>query len=224
MEHSENGTTSMMKQQAAGKEKNKTNQLEKRNEKKARPDSMRLTMAAFCITLNFVGAYLALCLKLPIYLDSIGTILAGAVLGPWYGMAVAMGSGLISGVTSDIYAIYFMPAGMITGFVAGFLFRTRLFDKKRMPIGTAFITLPGTAASASISAFLFHGVTSSGSSILVQMLSHLGCSMVVSAFVVQIVTEYADRFLSVALVLVLWACMTTDMKARLKGGQSHGTV
>lgn len=199
-------------------------QPEKRNKKRMQSNCMRLTMAAFCISINFAGAYLALCLKLPVYLDSIGTILAGAVLGPWYGMAVAFGSGLLSGVTSDIYAIYFLPAGMITGAAAGFLFPTRLFDKKRMPLGTALITLPGTAVSSCISAFLFHGVTSSGSSILVQLLSQLGCSMVVSAFAVQIITEYADRFISVAFVLILRACMTADMKVRLKGGRPHGAV
>ena len=53
--------------------------------KKGKSGTMRLTMAAFCVTLNFVGAYIALCLKLPVYLDSIGTILAGAVLGPMQG-------------------------------------------------------------------------------------------------------------------------------------------
>lgn len=192
--------------------------------KKGKSGTMRLTMAAFCVTLNFVGAYIALCLKLPVYLDSIGTILAGAVLGPMQGAAVAMGSGLISGVTSDIYAIYFMPAGMITGALAGFIFRLGLMDKKKFLLGTALITLPGTAASASISAFLFHGVTSSGSSILVQLLSRLGFGLVASAFVVQLVTDYADRLLSAVLVSVLMACMTAEMKLMLKGGQSRGAV
>lgn len=192
--------------------------------KKGKSGTMRLTMAAFCVTLNFVGAYIALCLKLPVYLDSIGTILAGAVLGPFQAVAVAAGSGVLSGITSDIYAIYFMPAGMITGALAGFVFPLGLMDKKKLPLGTALITLPGTAASASISAFFFHGVTSSGSSILVQLLSHLGFGLVSSAFVVQLVTEYADRFLSAALVSVLVACMTAEMKLMLKGGQSRGAV
>lgn len=185
---------------------------------------MRLTMAAFCITLNFVGAYIALCLKLPIYMDSIGTIFAGAVLGPWYGMGTAFCSGVLSGITSDIYAIYFLPSGMITGALAGYLFPRELFRKKWIPAGVACLTIPGTAVSASISAFLFHGVTSSGSSILVQLFSHLGLGMVMSAFAVQLVTEYADRFLACSLVLVLMSCMTAEMKLMLRGGQSRGAV
>ena len=105
-----------------------------------------------------------------------------------------------------------------------FIFRLGLMDKKKFLLGTALITLPGTAASASISAFLFHVVTSSGSSILVQLLSRLGFGLVASAFVVQLVTDYADRLLSAALVSVLMACMTAEMKLMLKGGQSRGAV
>lgn len=185
---------------------------------------MQLSVGAFCIALNIIGAYIALCLKLPVYLDSIGTILAGALLGPWYGMAVAAGGAFISGVTSDVYALYFMSSGMITGMMAGLLFKTSAFRGMKMPFGTAAITLPGTMVSSVISAYVFGGVTSSGSSIIVQGLKHLGCNLVVSAFVVQIVTEYADRFISVALVLVFLSCMTSDMKAYLRGGRSRGTV
>ena len=185
---------------------------------------MRVAAAALCIAVNIVGGYLALVLKLPIYLDSIGTIMAGALMGPLYGMAAGLGSGLISGILTDVYALYFMPVGIITGLMAGLLFRTSLFKKWKMPLGVLALTVPGTVVSAATSAFLFGGVTSSGSSLLVQLLKHLGCNLVVSAFVVQIVTDYADRFISAALVMVVLSCMTAEMKLRLKGGRPNGTV
>ena len=52
---------------------------------------LRLTAAAFCIVLNMAGAYLALLFRLPVYLDSLGTVLAGALMGPWYGLAAQQG-------------------------------------------------------------------------------------------------------------------------------------
>ncbi|RGY95870.1 ECF transporter S component [Clostridium sp. AM58-1XD] len=179
---------------------------------------MRMAVAAFCAAVNFSGAYIALCLKLPVCLDSIGTLLAAALLGPWYGMAAAMGSAFLSGVTSDIYALYFMPAGMITGITAGLLFKTRLFKGRRTAVGTALLTLPGSLVGAVISAFVFGGVTSSGSSILVQLFCRLGCGLVASAFAVQIITDYADRFISAALVLSFLSYLTEEMKMRLRGG------
>ncbi len=41
---------------------------------------------ALCIALNVVGANIALMLKLPLYLDSMGTVLAAAVFGPVGGL------------------------------------------------------------------------------------------------------------------------------------------
>ena len=44
----------------------------------------KICMIAFAICINFVGGQIALFLKLPIYLDSIGTVFVAAVLGPFY--------------------------------------------------------------------------------------------------------------------------------------------
>ena len=38
------------------------------------------------IAINFVGAQIILLLKLPIYLNTIGTILTAMIAGPWVGM------------------------------------------------------------------------------------------------------------------------------------------
>ena len=185
---------------------------------------LRLTVTAFCIALNIVGSYLALLLRLPIYLDSIGTILAGALMGPWYGLAAAVGNGLISGVLTDVYSLYFLPVGAVTGLMAGLLFRKGILKGWKVIPGSLALTVPGTALSASISAFLFGGVTSSGSSLLVQLFYHLGLNLVASAFAVQIVTDYADRLISVLLVLVLTACLSVNLKMRLKGVSRNGKI
>lgn len=185
---------------------------------------LRLTVTAFCIALNIVGSYLALLLRLPIYLDSIGTILAGALMGPWYGLAAAVGNGLISGVLTDVYSLYFLPVGAVTGLMSGLLFRKGILKGWKVIPGSLALTVPGTVLSASISAFLFGGVTSSGSSLLVQLFHHLGLNLVASAFAVQIVTDYADRLISVLLVLVLTACLSVNLKMRLKGVSRNGKI
>ena len=47
---------------------------------------------------------------------------------------------------------------------------------------------------------LFGGVTSSGSSYIVQILSVIGIPNVVSVFITQVCTDYADKFIAVILV------------------------
>ena len=185
---------------------------------------VKVTVTAFCIVINIVGTYIALILRLPIYLDSIGTILNSALLGPVFGMAAACLSSIINGITSDVYSLYFMPAGMITGLVAGFLFKTSWFKKYKLPLGVLFLTVPGTFVSSCISAFVFGGVTSSGSSIFVQFFHHLGLNLVVSSFIVQIMTDYLDRFIAVVIVSILISRLSSRMKVLLKRGNLHGTV
>ena len=43
----------------------------------------QICLVALAVGVNIVGGQIALFLKLPFYLDSRGTIFAGAVLGPW---------------------------------------------------------------------------------------------------------------------------------------------
>ena len=71
--------------------------------------------------INLSRGQIALLLRLPIYLDSFGTVFAAAVMGPFYGMIPGIVSNLIGGVTTDIYALYYLPVQMITGCMAGFV-------------------------------------------------------------------------------------------------------
>ena len=172
-----------------------------------------ITCIALAAGINIVGGHIALLLKLPIYLDCMGTIVAGAVLGPVYGMIPGMISGLITGVTGDIYSIYFLPVQIVTGVMAGLLFQTKWIRGKRMPIGTLALTLPGTFVSAVISTILFGGVTSSGSSIIVLILRKLGVSMIASVFAVQIFTDYADRLLAVMAAFAILKKLPQDFQS-----------
>ena len=86
-----------------------------------RINTYQICLVAMAVVINIVGGQIALMLRLPVYLDSIGTILTGAVLGPWFGMLPNLLSGIFMGMTVDIYSLYFAPVGMITGIMSGIL-------------------------------------------------------------------------------------------------------
>lgn len=88
-----------------------------------------VTMMALCIGINFLGGSIALFLRLPIYLDSIGTIFAGAIGGPIVGLVTGLLSGLLSGITTDIFSLYYSPVQIVTGLLAGFLLKGKLIKK-----------------------------------------------------------------------------------------------
>ena len=163
----------------------------------------KIAMVAMAICINYIGGQLALALHLPIYLDSIGTILIGAMFGPAFGVLPPMISGILMAFTGDIYSLYFAPVGMILGLTAGFVLK-RIHSVGFMLLLSAFlITLPGTIVCAIINAILFGGVTSSGSSAIVAALSHTPLGLTGAIFAVQIFTDYLDRVISLALVMIV---------------------
>lgn len=69
--------------------------------------SLHLTLLALCITINYIGSNIALFLKLPIYLDTIGTLISSLFIGPIFGIITAISTAILSWITTDIYSIYY---------------------------------------------------------------------------------------------------------------------
>lgn len=187
-------------------------------------NTRKLTLMAMGISINIIGALIALTLKLPIYLDSIGTILVACLLGPKYAVMTGVCGSLVSGMTFDPYSLYFAPVQISTGLFAGVMYNKGFLNGKKTPLGVFIFTLPTSLISAVIAAYLFGGVTSSGSSYIVQILSNLNVPMVVSVFVTQVCTDYADKFLAVILVALGVSALPSNYKLSLKQkvNRQHG--
>lgn len=163
-----------------------------------------LTLCAFGIALNIVGSDLALFLHLPLYLDTLGTMLCAALLGPILGMLVGASTALFVGLTTDVFSLYYSPIQLLIGVIVGLLFKYLRSPKNWQILSAAgVISLPGTLTSTAITYFLFNGITSSGSSMLVQLLSGFGLQKALAIFLVQLGTDYLDRLLTFYLVLLI---------------------
>ena len=163
--------------------------------------TLKLTTLALCGVINILGGTIALLLRLPVYLDSIGTVLAAALFGPAAGLVPGLISGLISGMTSDVYAFYYIPVQLTAGSRSESL-SLRSMGWKLFPAALV-ISLPGTVVSSTITAVVFGGITSSGSTVLVQLLHSLGMNLTLSVCVVQAMTDFVDRMIVLAVVLVI---------------------
>lgn len=163
----------------------------------------KICVVALAVCINLIGGQIALMLRLPIYLDSIGTMMVGALCGPIYGMIPNLLSGIIFGMTTDIYSLYFAPVGMIVGLMCGLVWKKRSGKAWWPVVAAVIVTVPGTIVSSLICAYLFGGITSSGSTILVQLLAKTPLGMTGSVFVVQFITDYADRLIGIILVCAL---------------------
>lgn len=177
----------------------------------------KMCVIALAIVLNVIGGHIALLFHLPIYLDSIGTIMIAMLYGPVYGMLPPLLYGLVMGFSIDIYSLYYMPVGMILGLTTGLAARYFSLKGWRIIPGALMITVPGTIVSSIITAVLFGGITSSGSTIIVQLLNKAGLGLTASVFVVQIMTDYLDRILSLVLVAFLLRMIPRELYSEQDG-------
>ncbi|NMP56993.1 ECF transporter S component [Enterococcus mundtii] len=180
-----------------------------------------ITIMALSIGINFLGGTIALWLRLPIYLDSIGTIFAGALLGPIPGVLTGLSSSLLSGVTMDMFSLYYSPIQIITGLLAGLILPQKLQaqglkSKLSLFAWTFVLSAPGTILSSIITIQLFGGITSSGSSTIVQLLYGLGLNQAVSVTIIQAATDYLDRLLSVLVVSLVVLKLPNQVVAKTR--------
>lgn len=181
----------------------------------------QVTIIALGVALNVIGAFIALTLRLPIYLDSIGTILIACILGPRYAVLTGVLGSLASGVTFDIYSLFFMPVQISTGLISGLMFKKDFLKGEKMFTGVMAFSVPTSILSAIIAAFVFGGVTSSGSSYIVQMLSVFGINKVVGVFLTQVLTDYADKFIAVLIVNYAVSLVPSNIINKLKYKNSY---
>lgn len=174
-----------------------------------------ITIVGLGVALNIVGAFIAMNLRLPIYMDSIGTIFIACLLGPRYAILTGICGSIVSGITFDIYSLYFAPVQISTGLLAGVMYNKGFLKGAKTPFGVLIFTIPTSIISACIAAFLFGGITSSGSSYIVQILKTMGMPDVLSVFVTQVFTDYADKFIAVALVALCVNALPKSVKSQI---------
>lgn len=175
-----------------------------------------LITIAFGITLNVTCAFLALTLQIPFYMDSIGTIFVAGLLGPKYAIITGILGNIASGISSDIYSFYYIPVQITTGYFAGRLYHTKWLNGKHILIGNLVVSIPSSILSAIITSFVFHGITTSGSSILTMMLYHAGLNLTFSVLVIQIITDYCDKLLAIFLTKLIMKRGNFNTKWRIK--------
>ena len=165
-----------------------------------------LVLIVICIAINIALGQVVSMLKLPIFLDSIGTLLAALLMGPWVGMLTGMCTNLIWGIFSGPIAAAFTPVAMVIGLSAGLLARNGMFRSlPRTVIAGIVVTVCVTLVATPIRTYLFGGVTGSGADLLVAYLSAVGTKLLQSVAWTVIGTNLIDKVVSclIAWVLVL---------------------
>lgn len=160
-----------------------------------------LVLMAIGIALNMGLGQLISLLKLPIFLDSLGTMLVAVLCGPWVGGLTGLATNLLWGLIQDPTSAFFAPVAAMIGIVAGLLARAGLF---RTAVGAAasgaIIAVALAFIAVPIRIYLFGGVTGSGADFLVAYLTRAGQDLFSSVVVTVITSNLADKIVTALLV------------------------
>jgi energy-coupling factor transport system substrate-specific component len=86
---------------------------------KVRMNTLAIVLIPVCIAINWAGHAIAKTLQLPLFLDSIGTVLGGLLAGPWVGGIAGLITNFISSGTVDPIAAPYSIISLAIGIAAG---------------------------------------------------------------------------------------------------------
>jgi energy-coupling factor transport system substrate-specific component len=165
--------------------------------------TLTLALMAVAIVLNIVLGQVVSLLKLPIFLDSIGTVLVALLAGPWAGALTGLLSNLIWGLISDPVAAAFAPVALIIGLVAGLCAKYGFFKKWwQAVVSGVIITLALSIIAIPIRVYMFGGVTGSGADFITAYLLATGRDLFSAVLITVIGDNLIDK---VVTALLAWA-------------------
>jgi energy-coupling factor transport system substrate-specific component len=162
-----------------------------------------LVMIPIAIAINIAVGQLIYTLKIPLYLDSIGTILVGVVAGPWAGALTGLLSNLIWGLTGlNVTYAPFAAVAAVIGLLAGLFGENGWMTRWWKVILAGLITgLVAALISAPISAYVFGGVTGAGTDVTVAIFRGIGLGILPASFAQGVSSDPLDKAIT---FLVVW--------------------
>lgn len=164
--------------------------------------SRTLALIVFSIAINMVVGQLSSMLKLPIFLDSIGTIICALLAGPWAAIFSGLATNLLWGLLTGPIAAAFAPVAMMIGLSAGLLARAGGFRTlPRVILSGVVITITLMIVAVPIRTYLFAGTTGSGADFFVAYFHAVGENLLESVAITVLGANIADKIIS---AIVAW--------------------
>ncbi|RAD62264.1 histidine kinase, partial [Burkholderia multivorans] len=141
---------------------------------------------------------------IPLYLDSIGTVMIGALAGPAAGAFTGILSNLIWGVTLNPSVIAFTTGAAFIGAAAGWAARLGAFRTPWFAVlAGAIAGVPTAALAAPVAAYVFGGGLGTGTGSVVAILQATGQEMLAATMAQSLFSDVLDKAIIFALAYVI---------------------
>ena len=157
--------------------------------------AVRISLVLAFVSLNLTVGGLVSWLKLPVYLDSLGIVLATILLGWRYGVLCAVLTCLI-GFFSRPFLPFYTGTSVAIALTVEFLRQRNMYRNLGLAVVSGLVlAFVAAVCSAPVTAIVFGGVTASGSDLVTAFFRSAGRSLLESVMISGFTAEPVDKTL-----------------------------
>ena len=164
----------------------------------------KVYVTAFCgvaVAMNIVLGIITSALGIPLYLDTLGTVLTAAILGPVPGIIVGALSNIITGLIYSVSDIPFCLVNMAVGLVVGLVAKKFKFTFVSALLCGLALSFICPAIGTPIGIFVYGGLNGTFSDVLVMSLVQGGQTIFQASFLRNVGSNLIDK---VGTCIIAW--------------------
>jgi energy-coupling factor transport system substrate-specific component len=172
------------------------------------------------IAVNFVVGSIITLLKLPLYLDCIGTIIVGALCGVWPGVIVGLITNILNAI-ADPTILFYAPLNMAFGVLAAFLSKKGWFKNFGLTLlSSIFFAFIGGGIGSLITWVLYGFDFGSGRTAIVSvpLYETLHVSKYIAQFIGETAIDLIDKVATVIICFFILKAFPTRFLTKLPLG------
>jgi len=154
-------------------------------------------------------------LSLPIYLDSIGTVIVAAIMGPWVGAASGALYNIVSSLISgNIMASMFAICNIGSGLIVGYMARKNHFKSiTDVIVATVLVALWNAITGAPIAMVVYGGIDgNAGTNLMIAGLNAMGTDLANAAFLARIPVNLVDKGIASVIAWIVYKRLPDHLK------------
>lgn len=168
------------------------------------PMTYVVALVPVAAALNIVGGVVNSALRLPTFLDMIGTAVVAVTLGPWWGALTGVITNVVLAFVQSPVALPFAACNVVGALVWGYGVRWGMGKSfLRFFVLNILVALFVTLQAVPIYVFVFGGATGHFSDMMTAAFLAMGQNLIVSVFSSNIIVSLADKIVSGFLALAI---------------------
>lgn len=186
---------------------------------RARSTTLIFVLIPVAVGINYAGKFFAEALKLPLWLDSIGTVIAALLAGPTVGAFSGAINNIIYGLTAGPISFVYALTSIGIGVAAGLLYKVKMFENVfRALLSGIIIALVATIISVPLNVVFWEGQTGNvwGDALFAYLRSK-NVGIWVASFFDEIVVDLVDKVLSVIIAFFIFKALPKSLVYSFKG-------